>query len=81
MTLVMYHGWRIRTVSVVEGSGFSAAALLEKEDAAWSERRRFAFAGISCHDSAEDAEFQATCWAKRWIESRERVEPTLCDAD
>ena len=74
MEQVLYRGWKIRTISVVEGSEYAAAALLERPEAALDERRRYTFSSLSRHRSPVDAEFQALVWAKRWVESREAPE-------
>jgi hypothetical protein len=71
MEQVFYRGWKIRTISVVEGREFEAAALLERLGTDSRERRRYTFSRLSRHHSHVDAEFQALSWAKRWVESRE----------
>ncbi len=74
MEQVLYRGWKIRTISVVEGNEYVAAALLERPGTAHDERRRYAFSSLGRHRSPVDAEFQALSWAKRWVESREAPE-------
>ena len=38
--------------------------ILESPEAAWGERRRYAFSQMGHHHSPVDAEFQAMSWAK-----------------
>jgi len=71
MERVLYRGWKIRTISVVEGNEYAAAALLERPGTTRDEGRRYTFSSLSRHRSPVNAEFQELSWAKRWVERRE----------
>jgi len=77
MEQVIYRGWKIRTISVVDGNKFAGAAHFGEPEAAWGERRRYAFSRMGNHHSPVDAEFRAMSWAKLWIKSREAPEVIL----
>jgi hypothetical protein len=67
---LIYEGWVIRAGSVVVGSQFKAAAVLEWHDPHQDDEpdRRYCFSDLGDYSTSEDAENRAIQWARAWID-------------